>query len=484
MRLDALLTDNMQYDAAFADVEITGLTADSRAVAPGYLFAALPGVQADGNRFVAQALAKGAAAVLTSQPGHGLSVPVVYDENPRRALAELAARFFAFRPDCTVGITGTNGKTSTAAFVRQFWTHAGLPAASLGTLGVITAQFERPMTHTTPDPVTLHAALRDLYARGITHLAMEVSSHALAQHRVDGVSCDVAGFTNLTRDHLDYHGDTQNYFDAKMRLFTNILKPGGVAVVQMRSSVGAQLAEKVRASGRRVYSVGGSNAALTISVATRHADGMVLVIEEADNRIDVHVPLIGDFQVENLEVALGLGLHSGLNFDDMASACNNLQGVPGRMQLAGMHQGAAIYVDYAHTPDALSAALSSVRHHVSAESRVLLVFGCGGDRDAGKRPQMGAIAAGAADQIFVTDDNPRFENPSAIRQDVMQACPGALEFDDRRAAIAAAMDAARDGDIVLVAGKGHEQGQIIKDTILPFDDVSVVGEHIGAEARL
>ena len=483
MRLEALLPQTMRCDAADADVEITGLTADSRTVAPGYLFAALPGEHVDGNRFVAQAVAQGAAAVLTAQPDAALSVPVLYDENPRRALAELAGRFFAFRPECTVGITGTNGKTSTAAFLRQFWSQAGLQAASLGTLGVVTQAFTRPINHTTPDPVTLHAALRDLYARGIDHLAMEVSSHALAQHRVDGLSCDVAGFTNLTRDHLDYHGDTAHYFDAKARLFTEILKPGGTAVVQMRGDVAPKLAAATRARGRQVYAVGGADAALNISVATRAPDGMVLVIEEAGNRVDVHVPLIGDFQVENLEVAIGLGLHSGLDFEQMAGACNTLQGVAGRMQLAGIYQGAAIYVDYAHTPDALLAALLAVRSHVTAEGRVLLVFGCGGDRDTGKRPQMGVIAAQGADQVFVTDDNPRSENPADIRGAIMDACPDALEFDDRREAIAAAIDTARVGDIILVAGKGHEQGQIIEDTILPFDDVTVIAEHIGLEAR-
>ena len=482
MRLEALLSQNMRCDAAHADVEITGLTADSRTVAPGYLFAALPGEHVDGNKFVAQAVAQGAAAVLTAQPDAGLPVPVLYDDNPRRALAELAGRFFAFRPECTVGITGTNGKTSTAAFLRQFWMEAGLSAASLGTLGVVTQEFTRPINHTTPDPVTLHAALRDLYARGIDHLAMEVSSHALAQHRVDGLSCDVAGFTNLTRDHLDYHGDTAHYFKAKARLFTEILKPNGVAVVQMRGPVAPELAATIHAKGRQVYPVGGAEAALKIVVATRAPDGMVLVIEEAGNRVDVHVPLIGDFQVENLEVAMGLGLHSGLDFEQMASACNGLQGVAGRMQLAGIFQGAAIYVDYAHTPDALSAALLAVRQHVTDEGRVLLVFGCGGDRDAGKRPHMGAIAAEGADQVFVTDDNPRSENPADIRRAIMDACPDALEFADRREAIAAAIDAARVGDIILVAGKGHEQGQIIADTILPFDDVTVIAEHIGSEA--
>ena len=283
MRLEALLPQTMRCDAADADVEITGLTADSRTVAPGYLFAALPGDHVDGNRFVAQAVAQGAAAILTAQPDAALSVPVLYNENPRRALAELAGRFFAFRPECTVGITGTNGKTSTAAFLRQFWTQAGLSAASLGTLGVVTQAFTRPINHTTPDPVTLHAALRDLYARGIDHLAMEVSSHALAQHRVDGLSCDVAGFTNLTRDHLDYHGNTEQYFDAKARLFTEILKPGGTAVVQMCGDVAPELAAATRARGRQVYAVGGADAALNISVATRAPDGMVLVIEEAGN---------------------------------------------------------------------------------------------------------------------------------------------------------------------------------------------------------
>ena len=484
MRLEALLRQTMHCDPAHADLEITGLTADSRTVAPGFLFAALPGEYVDGNRFIGQAVTQGAAVVLTAQPDAAVSVPVLYNENPRRALAELAGRFFAFRPECTVGITGTNGKTSTAAFLRQFWTEAGLQAASLGTLGIVTQAFTRPINHTTPDPVTLHAALRDLYARGIDHLAMEVSSHGLAQHRVDGLSCDFAGFTNLTRDHLDYHGDTAHYFDAKRRLFTEILKPGGTAVVQMRGDVAPELAAVTRACGRKVYAVGGADAALNISVAARAPDGMVLVIEEAGNRVDVHVPLIGDFQVENLEVAIGLGLNSGLDFEQMAGACNTLQGVPGRMQLAGIYQGAAIYVDYAHTPDALSAALFAVRSHVTAEGRVLLVFGCGGDRDRGKRPQMGAIAAQGADLVFVTDDNPRSENPADIRRAIMDTCPNAMEFDDRREAIAAAIDTARVGDIILVAGKGHEQGQIIDNTILPFDDVTVIAEHIDLEARL
>ncbi len=470
MRLAELaLTPNEKL----ANVDICGLSADSRTVQPGYLFAALSGTQADGKAYVGQAIENGAAAILTDQPLIA-GVPVVTSDNPRRDLARMAARFFETQPPHIAAITGTNGKTSTAVFLRQILQTAGHAAASMGTLGIEAADYSAPLQHTTPEPVRLHAALRDLTAHHISHVALEASSHGLAQYRLDGVHVSVAGFTNISRDHLDYHPSAEAYEAAKARLFTEVLDAAGTAVITMNHPVGARLAEACAAAGRAVKPVGRIGDDVHIALSGRRATGLELTIALGDVAELVTVPLIGDFQIENLTLALGMAQAFGVENETLLAACKNLHAPRGRMQLAGRKEnGAAVFVDYAHTPDALENALSALRAHLPEGGRLLVLFGCGGDRDIGKRPEMGAVAAKAADIVFVTDDNPRSENPDDIRAAICAGCPQATNIADRATAIAAIIDAANDNDLVLLAGKGHETGQIIGDIIVPFDDVNV-----------
>ncbi len=456
-----------------ANVDICGLTADSRTVQPGYLFAALSGTQADGKAYVGQAIENGAAAILTDQPLIA-GVPVVTSENPRRDLARMAARFFETQPPHIAAITGTNGKTSTAVFLRQLLQSAGHAAASMGTLGVEADDYNAPLQHTTPEPVRLHAALRDLTAHNISHVALEASSHGLAQYRLDGVHVSIAGFTNITRDHLDYHASPQAYEAAKTRLFTEVLDAAGTAIITMNHPVAARLAEACAAAGRKVKPVGRIGDDVHIALSGRRATGLELTIALGDAAELVNVPLIGDFQIENLTLALGMAQAFGVANEELLAACKNLQAPPGRMQLAGRKEnGAAIFVDYAHTPDALENALTALRAHLPSGGRLLVMFGCGGDRDAGKRPEMGAVAAKGADAVFVTDDNPRSEDADKIREAICAACPEAENIADRAKAIAAIIDRAEENDLVLLAGKGHETGQIIGDIIMPFDDVNI-----------
>lgn len=470
MRLDELTP---MKNEAFSAVDICGLTADSRTVQPGYLFAALAGTQADGKAYVGQAIENGAAAILTDQPLVA-GVPVVSSDNPRRDLALMAARFFELQPEHIGAITGTNGKTSTAVFLRQLLQAAGHAAASMGTLGVEAAYYSAPLEHTTPEPVRLHAALRDLAAHRISHVALEASSHGLAQYRLDGVRVSVAGFTNISRDHLDYHATPEAYEAAKARLFTEVLAEDGAAIISMNHPVGARLAEACAKAGRAVKPVGRIGDDVHVGLSARHATGLQLTIALGDVAAQVDVGLIGDFQIENLTVALGMAQAFGVADKDLLAACKNLQAPRGRMQLAGRKaNGAAVFVDYAHTPDALENALTALRAHLPDKGRLLVLFGCGGDRDVGKRAQMGAVAGRAADLVFVTDDNPRSEDPSHIRNEICVACPQAENIGDRAAAIAAIIDKAEADDLILLAGKGHETGQTIGDIIVPFDDVSV-----------
>lgn len=474
MRLDEL-THMKLADATMASIDICGISADSRTVQPGYLFAALAGVEADGRSFVGQAIENGAAAILTQEPMVA-GVPVVTSDNPRRDLALMAARFFEVQPPHIAAITGTNGKTSSAVFLRQLFAAANYKAASLGTLGIDMGggAIEATLDHTTPEPVRLHAALRDLVAHQVTHLAMEASSHGLAQYRLDGVHLSLAGFTNLSRDHLDYHAGAEEYAAAKQRLFTEILAADGTAVITMTQDAGVAMAAACAATGRSVLEVGRPGDAVHMAITARRATGLDVTVDLDGARHDVTLPLIGDFQIENLTLAMGMAKAAGIDATTILEACRDLQAPRGRMQLAGRtSEGAAVFVDYAHTPDALENALTALRRHVPQGGRLLVMFGCGGDRDSGKRPEMGAVAANHADMVFVTDDNPRHEDAADIRVAIMAACPDATEIGDRGAAIEAVLAAAQADDLVLLAGKGHESGQIIGDIILPFDDVTM-----------
>ena len=465
---------------AAPDPEILGITADSRAVKPGWLFAALAGAKADGRAFVGDAVRRGAVAVL-GEPR--LSLPaglaLLPSRNPRLDLARLASRFHAGQPRVIAAVTGTNGKTSVAAFARQIWSQLGHQAGSLGTLGLVAPGRERPGSLTTPDPVALHQDLAALAAEGVDHLAIEASSHGLAQYRLDGMRIGVAAFTNLTRDHLDYHGSMAAYFAAKKRLFSEVMAPGGSAVLNADTPEFAELAHLSRAAGHQVIGYGHAGRDLALKSVEREPHGQRLTLSVFGRAVTIELPLVGEFQAMNALAALGLVIGSGIDAAHATATLARLDGVPGRLQRAALRRnGAAVYVDYAHTPDALETILKALRPH--AARRLVVVFGCGGDRDAGKRPQMGAIATRLADRVIVTDDNPRSENPQTIRRAILAASPGATEIGDRRAAIFAAAAEIQDGDLLVLAGKGHEQGQIVAGTVLPFDDVAVAREAVAA----
>jgi len=455
------------------DPEIRGLTSDSRDVKPGYLFAALSGARESGRRYLADALARGAAAVLTDEAplDEPVAVPVIADRNPRRRLARMAARFYAPQPSTIAAVTGTNGKTSVAVFTRQIWAAQGLKAASIGTIGLVAPNVTRPGALTTPDPVKLHEILHDLVRGGVEHVALEASSHGLDQFRLDGVTLAAAAFTNLTRDHLDYHGDMAHYFAAKQRLFAELLPASGSAVINVDDKSGRTLAGIAKVRGQRVITYGTApDAELRLIAATPTARGLAVEIAIAGTQQrQLELPLLGMFQAMNALAAVGLAIATGTPANAALEVLPRVEGVPGRMELAATHPaGAPLIVDYAHTPDALETALKALRPHTA--KRLIVVFGCGGDRDAGKRPQMGAIAARLADIAIVTDDNPRSEEPAAIRRAILAACPGGREIGDRRAAIRAAAKLLEAADVLLIAGKGHESGQIVGTRTLPFDD--------------
>jgi UDP-N-acetylmuramoyl-L-alanyl-D-glutamate--2,6-diaminopimelate ligase len=470
-----------------SDPEIVGLTADSRAVRRGYLFAALPGEKTDGRQFIAQAIARGAIAILAPagtrpEPAwRAAGVELITDDNPRRRLALLAARLYGRQPEVVAAVTGTNGKTSTAVFTRQIWSALGHRAASLGTIGIITDGRTRKPTLTTPDPVALHGDLAELADEGVTHLAFEASSHGLAQYRLDGVRLAAAAFTNLTRDHFDYHRTVDNYRAAKLRLFDTLLPEGRPAVINADAEDFELFAATCRKRGCPVIDFGRNAREIRLIKATPTDAGQRMEIEAFGKAYKVSLPLAGAFQAANALCALGLAVGSGAAAEPAVAALARLEGVPGRMQLAARTPaGAPVYVDYAHTPDALANVLTALRPHT--KGRLSVVFGCGGDRDPGKRPLMGKVADGLADDVYVTDDNPRSEAPAAIRAAIMAACPRAREFDDRAEAIRAAAAALRKGDALIVAGKGHESGQIVGDTVKPFDDVEVARASVAALA--
>lgn len=470
-----------------ADPEIAGLSADSRTVGPGFLFAALPGTRLDGRAFAAEAVARGAVAILTDDADAlGLSldrrepVAILVDANPHRRLALLAARFHGRQPRTIAAVTGTNGKTSVVHFTREIWTAIGYPAASLGTLGLVTAAGRRAGALTTRDPVALHRDLAALHGRGIEHVAIEASSHGLQQFRLDGLSVAAAGFTNLTRDHLDYHVDVAHYRAAKERLFSALLAPGAPGVLNTDSDEYSRLAGLCRELGHPVLAYGADPAADLRLVARKPAaDSQLLVLDIRGERCEVALPLAGEFQAMNALAALGLAIATGAAAAAATAALARLTGVPGRLQFVAEGQdGGAIVVDYAHTPDALATVLAALRPH--ARGRLIVLFGCGGDRDAGKRPLMGRVASRLADRVYVTDDNPRYEKPAAIRGAILAAVPGAIEIGDRRQAIAAAIADLGPGDLLVIAGKGHETGQIAGSETYPFDDAAVAREIVGS----
>jgi len=471
-----------------ADREIVGLTADSRLVAPGYLFAALPSSVADrsinGADFVPEAIRRGAAALL-GPPGLAASlktsvdIPVIEDEEPRRRLSQLAARFFAGQPETVVAVTGTAGKSSIVEFVRQIWAALGRSGASLGTLGVNSSSLQRKLAHTTPDPVILHEALRDLAASGVDRLALEASSHGLEQRRLDYVKVIAAAFTNLSRDHLDYHADEEAYFQAKLHLFKVVMAPGGTAVLPMGSDLTDRLRAVCKARGHRILTFGAGG---DIDLVQRRivGDGQLLSIAALGHTAELELPLIGAFQAENVLCAIALVLACGEDPDAVLAAAAQLTGVPGRLQAVGARaNGGRVYVDYSHKPEALRAAITALRPH--AKGRLIVVFGCGGDRDRGKRPQMGRIAAELADKTVVTDDNPRSEDAALIRAEVLRGCPAATEIGDRGQAIATAIAWLAPDDVLLIAGKGHETGQEIAGVTHPFDDGDVAHRVLAGE---
>jgi UDP-N-acetylmuramoyl-L-alanyl-D-glutamate--2,6-diaminopimelate ligase len=465
-----------------ANIHITGLTVDSRQVQSGFLFAAIAGSRADGRMYIDEAVRRGAAAILaapgTARPesfdsGAFDRVALVLDENPRRRFALMAARFYPRQPKTVAAVTGTNGKTSVVCFLRQIWAALGYQAGSMGTLGTIAPGIDQPGSLTTPDPVTLHRTLAWLEEAGVDRLAIEASSHGLDQYRLDGVQIAAAAFTNVSRDHLDYHGTMGAYLSAKLRLFSELVVGGGAAVicadVAHADSVRAVAVER----GLRVLTYGRRGDDLRILALEQVNDAQRVMLRLGDRDKSIILPLVGDFQVANALAAAGLAIATGADAENVLRALRTLSPVRGRLQrVASIGERASVYVDYAHTPDALAVALGALRPHASG--KLIVVFGCGGDRDPGKRPEMGRIAGALAERVIVTDDNPRSERPADIRRQILAACPSAEEVGDRSEAIARAVRSLRSGDVLLVAGKGHETGQTVGSQVLPFDDAEVV----------
>jgi UDP-N-acetylmuramoyl-L-alanyl-D-glutamate--2,6-diaminopimelate ligase len=471
----SITTSKVDKSAMKASVEFLGLASDSRDVRPGYLFAALPGSNADGASFVKDAVARGAVAVL-GKPAiksqvEALGVRFIGDENPRRALSRQAAQFFKLQPKLIAAVTGTKGKSSVVAFVREIWTALGKPAASLGTVGLVAPRGETALKHTTPDPIEIHRLLAKLKEDGVDHLALEASSHGLDQFRLDGVEIAAAAFTNITRDHMDYHGDFEHYLAAKLRLFGELVRPGGVAVVNGDAAHAERFLAAAKARGLKTFTVGEKGETIRLLSRTGHGDSQTLKLAHDGLQIAVELPLLGDFQASNALVAAALVIGLGEDAAKVFAALGLLKGAPGRLQrVAWAASGAPIYVDYAHTPDSLEKVLTAIRPHVAGKLHV--VFGCGGDRDTGKRPLMGEAAARFADRVLITDDNPRNEDASAIRRQVLAGAPGSREIADRGEAIRSAIAALEKGDILVIAGKGHETGQIIGAEVRPFSDTN------------
>lgn len=471
------------HESAFAALPVSGLALDSRKVEPGFVFFAIPGSKTDGAAFAKAAVARGAVAIVTQRhlAELGTSVRQIVVDDVRGAVTTAAARFYQRQPATLVAVTGTSGKTSIAEFTRQIWASQGYGAASLGTLGVVSPKGPDYGSLTTPDPISLHQRLASLADEGVTHLAMEASSHGLDQRRLDGVRLKAAAFSNLSRDHLDYHDSFASYLNAKMRLFEVLLEPGKSAVIDADSHVANEVMARAEARGLKLFTTGKAGKDLMLRHATAHSLATDIEVEHEGRTFRLRLPLAGAFQVANALVAAGLCIATGSAPDQVMAALARLKGAPGRLDHAGSLQGAEIFIDYAHKPDALAKVLETLRP--LAKGRLIVVFGCGGDRDPGKRPMMGEIASAGADEVIITDDNPRSENPAAIRAAILAGAPGAREIGDRAQAIRAAMAALRPDDILLVAGKGHETGQIVGSEVLPFSDHEIVTSLLEDYAR-
>ena len=483
MRLRDLFSDDATIDPKAEGLVVRGLAVDSRAVKPGDLFFALAGSKTDGSRFIDAAIAAGAVAFAGDHPPQGEQrVPFVMTPNPRLALALAAAKFYPRQPQTIAAVTGTSGKTSVAAFTREIWQRLGHASASIGTVGLVSPKRTVYGSLTTPDPIALHRQLDEITGDGVTHLAFEASSHGLDQYRLDGVRIAAGGFTNLSRDHMDYHPDVAHYLNAKLRLFRDLVVDGGVAVVSADHDCSGQVIETAYSRGLRIIAVGreadGAGESIRLKDAAIEGFAQRLTLEHQGRKHRIRLPLVGEFQIENALVAAGLAIGTGSEANAVFACLEHLEGAKGRLERVGEHNGAPIFVDYAHKPDALAKALQALRPY--AKRKLVVIFGAGGDRDVGKRPLMGAIAAENADHIIVTDDNPRSEKPETIRAAILAAAKGASEIGDRAEAIRTGIAALQPGDALLIAGKGHEVGQIIGDTKLPFSDHDAVAAALAA----
>jgi UDP-N-acetylmuramoyl-L-alanyl-D-glutamate--2,6-diaminopimelate ligase len=475
MKLKNLLTVDALSDARFDALDVRGITADSRKVKPGDLFVAVAGSRSDGLGFVAPAVANGAIAIMAERVAPtALPAGVAFIKvgNARRALAIAAARFFRSQPETIAAVTGTSGKTSVAAFTRQIWAATGERAASIGTIGLVSPTREVYGSLTTPDPVALHRSLAELADEGVTHLAIEASSHGLDQYRLDGVRIAAGGFTNISRDHLDYHPTPAAYLAAKLRLFTDLIQPRGAAVIDVDHEQADAVLAAAKQRRLRLLTVGRRGEGIRLIETAIDGFAQTLKVVHGGSTYAIRLPLVGGFQVENALVAAGLAIATDSEPAAVFAALGKLKGAKGRLDLVGEKDGAPIFVDYAHKPDALAKALEALRPYASG--RLVVVLGAGGDRDAGKRPMMGEIAAAKANRVIVTDDNPRSEEPAAIRAAILKSSPGAIEIGDRGEAIRTAVAELRRGDVLLIAGKGHESGQIVGNQTLPFSDHDAV----------
>jgi UDP-N-acetylmuramoyl-L-alanyl-D-glutamate--2,6-diaminopimelate ligase len=473
MKLADLPLEGARFDPRFAELEFGGIAADSRKVKPGDLFVAVPGTKSDGLSFVPQVLSAGAVAVMAERaPVLPAQIAFIQVANARHALALAAAAFFPRQPKTIAAVTGTSGKTSVAAFTRQIWAALGLKAASIGTIGVVSPKGETYGSLTTPDPVELHRTLDELAAEGVTHLALEASSHGLDQHRLDGVHISAGAFTNLSRDHLDYHPSLEAYLATKLRLFTDLIVPGGTAVIGVDDCYAGPVMEAVQKRGLKIMTVGAHGDDIKLFGGEIDGFAQAVSIAHGGRMYKIKLPLVGAFQVQNAAIAAGLAIATGAEPARVLAALEKLQGAKGRLEMVGAKDGAPIFIDYAHKPDALKNALEALRPYASG--KLVVVFGAGGDRDAGKRSIMGRIAAENADRVIVTDDNPRSESAAVIRAAIIVAAPGASEIGDRAQAIRTAIAELKSGDVLLIAGKGHETGQIIGDRTLHFSDHEAV----------
>ncbi|AGF76070.1 UDP-N-acetylmuramoyl-L-alanyl-D-glutamate--2,6-diaminopimelate ligase [Bartonella vinsonii] len=458
-------------DEVLSSMEITGISADSRQVLPGYVFVAVQGKQGDGKHYINDALKRGARAIVTDCPVvfENLSVPLLRVYDARHSLAMAAARLYGSQPETVVAVTGTSGKTSVVSFTRQIWTHVGFCAASIGTVGVVSPHRNDSGSLTTPDPVVLQRLLYEISNEGVTHVALEASSHGLDQSRLDGVHLTAAAFTNLGRDHMDYHTCVEDYLRAKMRLFDTVLPQDAPALIFADDVYSQKVIDQVTKAGRRVLTIGRKGQFITINRVEHQRSKQRVECRMENNIYTFDLPLAGDFQVINALMAAGLAIATGVCPEKVFRSLETLQGAPGRLELVGKTENnAPVYIDYAHKPEALEQVLLSVRPFT--QGRLILVFGCGGDRDQGKRPLMGKIAEQKADIVIVTDDNPRTEIPEKIRKDILQAVPRAIEIPDRGEAITYAIGLLKAGDTLIIAGKGHENGQIIGQKTTPFSD--------------